>query len=422
VLIIVAKRKAGSTSFVITNALLVTQDAKRSVVRGDIKVDGNRIAYVGTNAPRSGAEVIDGSAYAIVPGFVNLHTHVAMAPLRGMADDMGLTQFLETLFKIDSKRTAADVEAGALTGVAEMLLSGTTTFLDMYYAEDSVAKATKHLGARGFLGWAVLDKEITTQKGIPLKNAEKFVRQWRGDALITPLVAPQGVYACSEDTWMGAKDIANKYNTYCHFHLSETEREVKDHIKKTGKRPAEWLDSIGFLGPRMVAAHAVWLNSGEIKKLGAHHIGIAHCASSNMKLASGNVCPILELEFSGARIGIGTDSVASNNSLSMLREMHVASLLQKNHRRNAALVTAQQVLDFATIGGARALGMEKELGSLEKGKLADFSLFRLNHYSMQPASLDKIVSHIAYSASDEAIEAVYVGGEKVVGQRRIVQK
>ncbi len=411
--------KFNNDAFVIKDALLVTQNARRQIIKGDVRVEAGRIVHVGPNANKKGANVIYGTGYAIIPGFVNLHTHVAMSLLRGIADDVNLSEFLKILFAVDSRRKASDVEAGAAAGIAEMLLSGTTAFLDMYYHEDSVAKAAKELGSRGFLGWAVLDPDMTTQKGVPLKNAEKFIKQWRNDELVTPLVAPQGVYVCSKDTWLDAKDLASKYKTYCHFHLSETEGEVREHIRKTGSRPAEWLDAIGFLGPRMVAAHAVWLSKKEISILGSRKIGIAHCATSNMKLASGGVCPVSQLMASGSNIGLGTDSVASNNSLSMLREMHMASLLQKHSSRNASILTAQQILDFATIGGARALGIDDEIGSLEKGKKADFSLVRLDHHSMMPARPSSIVSHIVNSASEEAIDSVYVNGRKVVDNRKL---
>lgn len=382
---------------------------------------GGRFTYVGPHAPRGGATVIDGRPFALVPGFVNTHTHVAMSLLRGIADDRELAGFLETLFAVDARRTEADVEAGARAGIAEMLLSGTTSFLDLYYFQDAVARASESLGIRGFLGWAVLDPELTTQHGKPLDNASGFIDRWKGHPRVTPLVAPQGVYVCDEETWLGAKELADRKGTLCHFHLSETRREVNDHQAKTGRRPAEWLGEIGFLGPRMVAAHAVWLTGQEIDGLAKNGVGVAHCASSNLKLASGGVAPIVELRAAGVRVGLGTDSVASNNSLSMLREMHLAGLVQKNHRWDATALPAQTLLDFATIDGANLVGRGMDLGSIEVGKQADFCLVRLDHPTMLPARPEAIVSHLAYSASDEAIDSVYVGGEAVVHRRALVR-
>jgi len=406
---------------VVRDALLVTQDPARRVLRGDLRIENGRLTHVGPGAPREGAEVVEGRTFACVPGFVNLHAHVAMAPLRGIADDRELAGFLETLFAVDSHRTEGDVEAGARAGIAEMLLTGTTTFLDLYYYEDAVARAVEALGIRGFLGWAVLDPELTTQKGAPLDNARAFIGRWKGHPLVRPLVAPQGVYVCNEATWRGARELADQEGTLCHFHLSETRREVHEHEAKTGQRPAIWLESIGVLGPRMVAAHCVWLTGEEIGLLARRRVGIAHCASSNLKLASGGVAPVVELRAAGAPVGLGTDSVASNNSLSMLREMHVAGLVQKNQRWDAGILPAQELLDLATIEGARALGSDGEIGSLEVGKRADFSLVRLDHPTLLPARPEAIVSHLAYSASDEAIDSVYVGGVPVVRGRRLVR-
>jgi 5-methylthioadenosine/S-adenosylhomocysteine deaminase len=406
---------------VFRDALIVTQDPGRRVLRGDVRVEGGRFTHVGPQAPLEGADVVDARGMALVPGFVNLHTHVAMHPLRGIADDRDLAGFLETLFAVDARRTEADVESGARAGIAEMLLGGTTSFLDLYYFEDAVARAVVDLGARGFLGWAVLDPEMTTQTGRPLDNAAAFIGRWREHPRVTPLVAPQGVYVCNEATWLGARDLAAREHTLLHYHLSETRKEVSEHEEKTGRRPADWLGEIGFLGPGQVAAHAVWLTGGEISRLARAGVGIAHCASSNLKLASGGVAPIVELRAAGAPVGIGTDSVASNNSLSMLREVHLAGLVQKNHRWDAAALPAQQLLDLATIEGARALGQDGRLGSVEVGKSADFSVFRLDHPTVQPARPEAIVSHLAYAAADDAIDSVYVGGECVVEHRRLVR-
>ena len=391
------------------------------MVRGDLRVEGGRISSVGDGGNGPADEVVDASGFAIVPGFVNAHTHVAMNLLRGIADDRDLAGFLETLFAVDAHRTEADVEAGARAGVAEMLLSGTTSFLDLYYFEDAVARAVEALGIRGFLGWAVLDPELTTQKGVPVDNARRFIERWKDHPLVSPLVAPQGVYVCGKETWLRAKEVAEKEGTLLHYHLSETRREVHEHQDKTGRRPVVWLEEIGFLGPRSVAAHGVWLTGEEIDLLSRRSVGVAHCPSSNLKLASGGVAPVVELRAAGATVGLGTDSVASNNSLSMLREMHLAGLVQKNQRWDASVLSAQELLDLATLDGARLLGRSHDLGSLEVGKQADFSLFRLDHPTLFPARPEAVVSHLAYSASEEAVDSVYVAGVPVVRHRSLVR-
>ena len=406
---------------VITDALLVTQNPRREVVRGDVRIEDGRLTHVGPRAPREGAEVRDGRPFAIVPGLVNAHTHVAMAPLRGIADDVELAGFLETLFRVDAERTEADVEAGARAGVAEMLLGGTTSFLDLYYHEDAVARATEALGARGYLGWAVLDDDKTTQHGSPLANARGFVERWDAHPTIRPLVAPQGVYVCSRETWLGARELAERHHTLLHYHLAETRREVHEHEARAGRRPVLWLEEIGFLGSRQVAAHAVWLTGEEIALLARRNVGIAHCPSSNLKLAGGGVAPIVELRAAGATVGLGTDSVASNNAVSLFREMHVAGLVQKNQRWDATALRAQELLDLVTIDGARLLGEEARLGSLEVGKRADLAMLRLDHPSLAPARPEAIVSHLAYAASDEAVDTVLVDGRPVVRGRQLVR-
>ncbi len=406
---------------VFEGALLVTQDDRRRVFRGSLRVDGGAITEVGETVDRAGAETVDASAFAIVPGFVNTHQHVAMSLLRGIADDRDLGAFLEVLFAVDARRTEADLEAGAAAGIAEMLLSGTTTFLDLYYGEDAIARAVERLGIRGYLGWAVLDPAMTTQTGVPVENARQFIHRWAGHPRVHPLVAPQGVYVCGAETWLKAREVAEAEKTLVHYHLSETRREVHEHEAKYGDRPPIWLDKIGFLGPDQIAAHGVWLTRREIELLANHHVGIAHCPNSNLKLATGGVCPVTELRAAGAVVGLGTDSTASNNSLSMLREMHIAGLLQKHQRWDAAALPASTLLDMATIDGARMLGRGSDLGSLEPGKRADFSMFRLDHPTLLPARPEAIVSHIAYAASEEAVDSVYVDGECVV-RHRVLQR
>ena len=248
---------------VFQNALILTQNADRRTFRGDVRVEDGRITAVAEKVPTEGAEIVPCEGKALVPGFINTHGHVAMSILRGVADDVDLSGFLNILFAVDAGRTDTDLEAGAALGIAEMLLSGTTSFLDLYYGQDAIARAVERLGIRSYLGWAVLDPELTTQKGLPIENARAFIQRWKGHARVTPLVAPQGVYVCGKETWLAARDLAKASGTFCHYHLSETRREVHEHESKTGLRPPLWLDSIGFFEGRSVAAHAVWLTRRE---------------------------------------------------------------------------------------------------------------------------------------------------------------
>jgi 5-methylthioadenosine/S-adenosylhomocysteine deaminase len=412
-----------STSTALRGALVVTQDEERRVFRGDVLFRGGVIEELAPSVRTKADHEVDAHGFLVAPGFLNAHTHIANTLLKGTADDRDFPKFLETMFALDAKRTEKDLEAGALLGAAEMLLGGTTGFLDMYYGEDAVARSCERLGIRGFLGWAVLDPEITTQKGVPVENAAAFIGRWKRSTRISPLVAPQGVYACRDETWLKAKELAEREKVLLHYHLSETRGEVQENEKKHGKRPPDWLDSLGFLGPRQVAAHGVWLTNREIELLARKQVAVAHCPSSNMKLASGGggVAPVTELRAAGATVALGTDSSSSNNGLSMLREMHLTALVHKHHRHDAESLPAPVVLDMATREAARALGREKDLGSLAPGYRADLVLFDLHHPTLLPTRPENAVSNLVYSAQDDAVHSVYVDGEKVVEARRLVR-
>ncbi len=338
-------------SLLIKNGLVVTQNAERDILKADILVENGRIASIGKGGEAD--EVIDAKGCAIIPGLINAHTHISMTLMRGIADDVNLEKFLEKTFKVDAMRTPEDIRIGAELGAIEMLGSGCTSFLDMYYGQDEIAGAVTDSGIRGFLGWVVLDEQFTTQKGSPLKNCESFIDNHAGKERIHPLVALQGVYVCSEDTLLGAKDLAYKKNTLLHMHLSETRKEVYDHQAKTGKRPAHWLHDIGFLCDKFLAAHCAWLTMGEMRMMADSGVSAAHCPVSNMKLASGFEAPVPEMQSLGMPVGLGTDGCSSQNRLDMWGEMKTCALLHKAQRLDASVMDAQRVFDMATIEGAK---------------------------------------------------------------------
>jgi 5-methylthioadenosine/S-adenosylhomocysteine deaminase len=300
-----------------------------------------------------------------------------------------------------------------------MARSGTTTFVDLYYSEDIIAKSVEQVGLRGYLGWAVLDEKFTTQTGKPINNCENFMKAHKNRPLIKPIVAPQGVYVCSDETLLQAKELARKEKTFCHYHLSETRSEVYDYQKKTGKRPVEHLMDIGFLSKGDLAAHCVWLTINEVRALAKAGVSAVHCPTSNMKLASGGVAPLPEMFKENVTVSLGTDGCSSNNGLDMFLEMKFASLLQKSSRWDASVLPVQKCLDLATVDAAKALGAEKELGSIEVGKKADFVILDCMRPSMLPVSSENAVANIVYASPSHGVRDMIVDGKFVLRDRKV---
>ncbi len=382
-------------------------------------MEDGKISAVG-HVKNKADEVIDASGCVVIPGLINCHSHVAMALMRSVADDVRLDKFLERTFAIDAKRTPEDIAAGATLGCLEMARSGTTAFLDLYYSEDVIAKSVEEVGLRGYLGWAVLDEQYTTQKGKPVKNCEAFIKAHKNRPLIKPVVAPQGVYVCSDETLMQAKELAKREGTFCHYHLSETRYEVYEHQKKSGKRPVNHLSGIGFFSKGDVAAHGVWLTINEVRQLAGAGVSVAHCPTSNMKLASGGVAPLPEMFAEGVGVCLGTDGSSSNNSLDMFLEMKFCSLMHKNHRWDASVLNAQKCLDLGTIDAAKCIGAEKQLGSIEVGKKADLVVLDCRTPSMTPMTPENAVANLVYASPSRAVRDTIVDGKFVLRDRKVV--
>ncbi len=397
-------------SILIRDAWIITQNARREIIKGDVYIEDNRISDVG-RVNQEADIIIDGKNKIVMPGLINTHTHIPMTDLRGLADDVDLEEFLKRMWALESKRTREDLRHGAALGIDEMLRTGTTTFVDMYSDEDVVAEVAREKGIRAFLGWAVVDEDITTQKGSPLKNAENFVQEYAKDDLITPMVAPHGVYTCSEETLLKAKEIADRYDTLITMHVAETRKEVYEHRKKTGFRPVEYLDKIGFLSPRLIAVHLVWLTLNEIRMLARNGVKASHNPTSNMKLGNGGSMPLVEMINEGITITLGTDSTVSNNNLDMFEVMKFAALLHKNERWNASVTNAQMILDFATVNAAKSLGLNT--GSVEAGKLADIVVLDASEPNARPLRKETLVSNVVYSISGLNVEYTIVNGKIV---------
>ncbi len=397
-------------SLLLRGGLVVTQDAGRRILTGDVLIEGNRIAGIGESLG-SADEVIDCRGCAVLPGLINTHQHVANALLRGVADDLPLEDMLARSFPLDAKLTRRDVQLGALLGCVEMIRSGTTSFQDLFYWEDEVARAVRESGMRGFLAWVTLDESFTTQHGNPVKNADAFVAKHKGDSLVMPEVGVQGVYVASEETFHAAREVADRHGVRTHTHLSETRKEVYDHLAKTGRRPAEWLEDLGFLGDRLNVAHGVWLTLNEVRLLARHGVSVAHCPTSNMKLASGGVAPVPEMFDAGVSVALGTDSALSNNAADLFAEMKTASLLHKAMRWDARVLPAQRALDMVTVDAARALGASSLIGSIEAGKRADLAVVSMRRPHTTPFYPANVISHLVYSSRGSDVQATIVDGQ-----------
>lgn len=405
---------------VFRNAWIVTQNAGREIVKGDVTVDGDRIVSVGPVFNGTADREIDCTGDILMPGLINTHTHVAMSVMKGVVDDLLFPDFLNKVFTIDADRTDDDLALGTKLGCMEMMASGTTTFVDLYYSEDVIAKATQEAGLRGVCCWCCLDEDKTTQKGNPVQNCKNFYSKFKNERKIIPGVGLQGVYVCNEDTCVEAKAFSDEVEAPLTFHLSETRGEVNDHKRQYGMRPAEWLSHIGVLGPRAIAAHSAWLTMNEVRLMADSGMSISSCPVSNMKLATGGVAPIPEFEKYGVNVSLGTDGNTTNNALDMISEMKILGLLQKSSRWDPTVTPAQTLLDIVTINGAKAIGMADSLGSIEPGKYADIVVLDGKAPNLRPFLPENLVANLAYSLSQSNVKTVMCQGDIVYEDRKFM--
>jgi 5-methylthioadenosine/S-adenosylhomocysteine deaminase len=406
---------------------VITVDPQHHVIEdGAVAVKDGRILAVGTrtqiNARHSTKQRLDRPEAILAPGLINTHTHAAMSLFRGIADDLRLQDWLEKyIFPAEAKNVSPEfVRWGTRLGCLEMLLSGTTTFTDMYYFEDVVAEASIEAGMRGVLGETIIGFPVADNKtpADALVYTEKFLSRFAQDPLIVPAVAPHALYTNSDETLKASRALANKYNAPLIIHLSETRKENDDELAKRHTTPTKTLDTLGVWNGPSVAAHAVWVDEADMAILKQRRVGIAHCPSSNMKLASG-VAPVTRMLALDLPVGLGPDGPAgSNNDFNLFEEMDLAAKLAKVTTGNPQAVPARDALDMATIRGARALGLEKVIGSLEPGKRADMIMVRLDRPNAQP--LYDAVSQMVYALKGSDVRDVMVNGKQVVRDSKIL--
>lgn len=424
VLPIAASLGAEPADWIWSARYVVTMDPQRRVIEnGAVAVRGERIAGVGPKAEIDrrfqAKQRLDRGQALIAPGLINTHTHAAMSLLRGIADDLRLQDWLEKfIFPAEAKNVSPDfVRGGTRLACLEMLLSGTTTFTDMYYFEDVVAEAAKEAGIRGVLGETIIGFPVADAKtpADSLRLAERFLARYRDDPLIVPAVAPHALYTNSDETLQACRRLANRYGAPLLIHLSETKRENTETIAKRNMSPTRVLDALGIFDGRTLAAHAVWTDEADLKILKSRGVGIAHCPSSNMKLSSG-VAPVVRMLEADIAVGLGPDGPAgSNNDFNLFEEMDLAAKLQKVSTGDPRALPAAAALEMASIRGARALGLEKEIGSLEPGKRADLITVRLDRPHAIP--LYDVYSQMVYALKGSDVRDVMVNGKTVVRDR-----
>jgi 5-methylthioadenosine/S-adenosylhomocysteine deaminase len=422
-----ASQTKEKADLLVTGGTVVTMDASRAILDdGAVAVKGDTIVAVGPRgdleARYAASQRIDAKGKLVVPGFINGHTHVPMTLFRGLHDDVTLNDWLyKYIFPAEAKNVNEEfVRWGTRLAAAEQIRGGVTTFADMYYFEDAVAEETKAAGMRGVLGETFIDFPAPDNKSEAemLAYTEKFLKRWQGDSLIHAAVAPHSIYTCSQKTLQDAAALARKYHAPILIHTAEMKKEWEDSEKQNGMSPVQYLDKIGLLGPDVVSAHCIFVDAADEKTLAQKQVGCVHNPSSNMMIASG-VSPVADLRAAGVAVGLGTDGPAgSNNDLDLMEEIDLAAKLAKITKMDPLAMHAKSVVEMATIDGARALHMQKEIGSLEAGKKADFILISLDEPHAVP--MYDIYAQLAYALKGSDVETVVIGGRVVMRDRKLL--
>jgi len=412
--------------YIISGDYVLPMDEAFTVINnGAIAVKGTDIIEVGHSddifRKYTAGNVIKERSSVIMPGLINTHTHAAMVYFRGIADDLPLTDWLNNhIWPAENTWLSPEFVSDAIElACLEMLKGGITTYNDMYFYEDAAGRTAKRIGMRAVLGAGILDfpsKSASTADQY-FDNAESFIRDWKGDELITPCIAPHALYTCGPDTLKRSKAIAEKYDIPLHIHISETEWEVRDVLARYNKRPVEYLESLSFLDKNVLAAHCIWVEDNEIELLAKRRVSVSHCMESNLKLASG-FAPVATMIAEGVKVTFGTDGAASNNDLNIFSEMSTTAKVHKALSGNPTVLDAKTVLCMATRWGAEALGLGDKTGTLEKDKRADIIMINLNKPHLLP--LYDVYSHIVYAAMASDVETVMVSGKLIVNNRTLI--
>lgn len=409
-----------NNTILIKNALILSPNTNFSE-KQSVLIKDDKIHEIASDiSDENVGKVIDADGKILLPGLINTHTHLSMTLFRGLADDLSLDSWLnDHIWPMEANLNSEYCYIGALLGVVELIKSGTTTFSDMYFYMEDVARAIDESGIRACLSYGMIDfGDEDRRKAEITKNMDLFKNcNNMADGRISVFLGPHSPYTASQELLMKTRQLANENNMKIHIHISETQKEISDVLDEKKLRPFEYLDKIGFLGPDVIAAHCVWLTDSEIEIIKKHDVKVSHNPCSNMKLASG-ISPVSKLLENDVCVSIGTDGASSNNNLDLIEELKTASLLQKVSTLNPKVLTSDEAIEMATINGARTLGLEDEIGSIEVGKKADIILIDTNVANMTPQS-STLSSNIIYSANGSNVDTTICNGKILMENKKL---
>jgi len=402
---------------------IVTQNRDRKILRNkSIYIEDGRIVEISDKIPVEAEYILNGEGKICMPGLINAHTHTPMSLLRGYADDMALKEWLEKkIWPVERKLKPYHCYIGSLLSCMEMVRTGTTTFMDMYWNPEMIAKAASKIGMRGVIAIGLLDFEDPSLREKMLSEAEKYLVEVKSlSSKIRGALGPHSPYTCSEELLYKCREIAEREKTPLTMHLAETMEEQVEFKEKHGVREVEYLDKIELLTGNLVAVHCVWLTKNEINLMADRKVKVVHCPTSNLKLAVGGVFPLPEFLERNVTIGLGTDGPASNNSLSMFETMKICALIHKHHRWDPSIAPAPLILDLATLGGAAVLNLK--IGCIVPGWEADIILLDEKKPNLIPiCSKSTLISNLVYSTSGFNVTDVIIGGEMILHEGRFLK-
>ncbi|MDF1498622.1 MAG: amidohydrolase [Patescibacteria group bacterium] len=414
------------SDIIIKNGVILTiNDYDEIIYDGAIVVKKDKIIDLGKYSDIKNRykpkKEINAKGCVVMPGLVNTHTHLAMSIFKGLADDLPLDKWLsEHIFPAEEKFVDEEFcHWGTKLALAEMILSGTTTFCDMYFFEKETGRVAEEVGVRGVIGEGIVSKfgnenDIFENK---LKLTKELLSEFENSSLVSIAIEPHSCYTCGKEILVKSKEFAKKNNLLYIIHLAETKKEFDDIKNEFGFSPVEYLDKIGVLNEKTLAAHCVWLSDKDIKILKERKVNISHCPESNMKLASG-ISPIAKLLKNSINVSLGTDGSASNNNLNMFSEMNCAAKLAKVSTLDSTVLSAKEIVRMATIEGAKVLGMENEIGSLEIGKKSDIIILDFNQPHLVPVY--DYYSHLVYSVCGSDVKSSIINGKIIMEKRKIL--